>query len=90
MRKNQADKPERDRASMPPMPEGGTGEMVREVGEAKRADWAGRADERARGAPTHDQIRARAHEIYRERCERGETGDEAADWARAERELGGL
>lgn len=85
MRKRQADKPERDRASMPMMPEGGTGELVQEVTSAKRSDRSAREREQ----PTHDQIRARAHEIYRERCRRGVPGDEASDWAQAERELGG-
>jgi hypothetical protein len=37
--------------------------------------------------PTVDQIRARAYQLYIERTARGDRGDAAADWLRAEREL---
>jgi len=39
----------------------------------------------ANHAPTHDEIRRRAYEIYLERD--GLPGDELDDWLRAEREL---
>lgn len=37
--------------------------------------------------PTEAQVRALAYEIYRARCDRGEQGDELADWSAAESEL---
>jgi hypothetical protein len=43
------------------------------------------ADASANHAPSHDEIRTRAYEIYLERD--GLPGDELDDWLRAEREL---
>lgn len=37
--------------------------------------------------PTDEQVRFRAHEIYRARCHNGGNGDALADWIAAEREL---
>jgi hypothetical protein len=37
--------------------------------------------------PTADQVRQRAYQIYLERTAKGDRGDAAADWLRAEREL---
>ena len=37
--------------------------------------------------PTDEQIRSRAHEIYRARCDSGDSGDELTDWIAAECEL---
>lgn len=37
--------------------------------------------------PTQEQIRSRAHELYRARCDNGVGGDEQTDWIAAEREL---
>jgi Protein of unknown function (DUF2934) len=42
-------------------------------------------DTSANHAPSHEEIRRRAYEIYLERD--GLPGDELADWLRAEREL---
>ena len=42
-------------------------------------------DTSAKHAPSRDEIRRRAYEIYIERC--GLPGDELDDWLRAEREL---
>ncbi|MCE9618614.1 MAG: DUF2934 domain-containing protein [Planctomycetes bacterium] len=36
--------------------------------------------------PTQDAIRARAHEIFRERGGQDDAGDELSDWLQAERE----
>ncbi|HEX6943334.1 MAG TPA: hypothetical protein VF128_10435 [Gemmatimonadaceae bacterium] len=38
-------------------------------------------------APTDEQIRSRAHEIYQARCTTGNGGDELDDWIAAESEL---
>ena len=38
-------------------------------------------------APTDEQIRSRAHEIYQARCSTNSDGDELADWVAAESEL---
>ena len=38
-------------------------------------------------AVTDEEIRCRAHEIYRARCETGAAGDEVSDWIAAECEL---
>jgi hypothetical protein len=38
-------------------------------------------------APTDEEIRCRAHEIYRARCDSGADGDELSDWIAAECEL---
>ena len=38
-------------------------------------------------APTDNQIRVRAHEIYQARCATGSGGDELTDWTAAECEL---
>jgi hypothetical protein len=43
--------------------------------------------ERADFVPAEAQVRALAYEIYRARCDRGEQGDELADWISAEIEL---
>ena len=43
--------------------------------------------ERPEAAATHEEIRCRAHEIYRARCDSGAAGDEVSDWIAAEREL---
>ena len=45
------------------------------------------ADGPAEFVPKEEQIRSRAHEIYRARCDNGDSGDEFADWIAAEREL---
>jgi copper chaperone CopZ len=37
---------------------------------------------------TREHVRARAFDIYNERCASGEPGDESSDWYRAEAELG--
>ena len=42
-------------------------------------------DTSANHAPSHEEIRSRANEIYLERD--GQPGDELDDWLRAEREL---
>lgn len=42
-------------------------------------------DTSASHAPSHEEIRSRAYEIYLER--NGHPGDELDDWLRAEREL---
>ena len=38
-------------------------------------------------AVTDEEIRCRAHEIYRARCDTGAAGDEVSDWIAAECEL---
>jgi hypothetical protein len=43
--------------------------------------------EREDFVPAEAQVRVLAHEIYRVRCDRGEQGDELADWIAAESEL---
>ena len=43
--------------------------------------------ERPEAAPTDEEIRCRAHEIYRARCDSGADGDEVSDWIAAECEL---
>ena len=43
--------------------------------------------ERIDFAPSEEQVRALAHEIYRVRCDTGESGDALADWIAAEIEL---
>ena len=40
-------------------------------------------------APTVDQIKHRAHEIYLERVSKNLPGDEQSDWTEAERQLTG-
>jgi hypothetical protein len=37
--------------------------------------------------PTDEQIRSRAYELYKARCDRGDSGDELTDWIAAECEL---
>lgn len=37
----------------------------------------------------HDEICGRAYEIYCERCDRDEGGDQVSDWLQAEHELNG-
>lgn len=40
--------------------------------------------------PSHDQIRARAYQIWRERLSGDTPGDAVSDWLRAERDLDGV
>ncbi len=50
-----------------------------------RKKGAGKKAAKKKRAPTEEEIRRRAHEIYRERG--GEHGADEEDWYRAEREL---
>lgn len=50
-----------------------------------RISPAPRKPRTAAGRPSHEQIAARAYEIYLRR--QGQPGDETADWLAAEREL---
>lgn len=52
---------------------------------AAKKKGAGKKAAKKKRAPTEEEIRRRAHEIYRERG--GEHGADEEDWYRAEREL---